>query len=300
MPQQTLNGSAAHLELGSIHPELAATEEFSVEYISPSGAKKLLDSQQINRQINRQIVRKYAEAMRRGEWQYNPQPIILFKGKDNVEHLVDGQHRLTAVVESETTQKFAIATHRSKTIQKVIDCGYRRTLTHQSQILSLNFSGFKISILRCAFWTPAKAKAIKVSDDKILEMGEKYQEFLDISAKISSDKCRQSYGYVRCAALRCLVVAVGELEDTDCIERVQQWLRIVQSGLPASEADWAACILRQELETAKKLKLNFKDKHRLMQLSYASLCKFLNETPVKSLLPLEKQPWPHPDFDGLS
>jgi len=65
--------------------------------ITPEKAKELLENNAENqRKINKQRIKKYAEDMKNGSWVYNGETIIVSKsGK-----LIDGQHRLMAVVES--------------------------------------------------------------------------------------------------------------------------------------------------------------------------------------------------------
>ena len=67
--------------------------------ISPEEAARFLEKNTNNRALTEQQVRYYAQQMKAGEWTYDGQPIRFAEDGQ----LLDGQHRLTALVESNTT-----------------------------------------------------------------------------------------------------------------------------------------------------------------------------------------------------
>jgi len=75
-----------------------------VEDIDPSLAKLLLEANVRNRPISLPHVRSLARDMVGGSWRLTHQGIAL----DRDGRLVDGQHRLSAIVESGTTQKMVV------------------------------------------------------------------------------------------------------------------------------------------------------------------------------------------------
>lgn len=70
-----------------------------VMVITPDYAKSLLAKNTGNRRIRKSSVSRYASDMKKGEWQLTPQGVII--GKSGV--LLDGQHRLHAVIESDVS-----------------------------------------------------------------------------------------------------------------------------------------------------------------------------------------------------
>lgn len=64
--------------------------------ISPEEAAELPTRNESNRPLSKTVVSGFASAMRRGEWKLTHQGIAL--GQDG--QVVDGQHRLSAIVES--------------------------------------------------------------------------------------------------------------------------------------------------------------------------------------------------------
>lgn len=75
-----------------------------VEDIDPSLAKLLLEANVRNRPISTPHVRSIARDMTNGKWRLTHQGIAL----DRDGRLVDGQHRLSAIIESQTTQKMVV------------------------------------------------------------------------------------------------------------------------------------------------------------------------------------------------
>jgi len=64
--------------------------------ITPEMAEELLKRNCINRTIKKPRVQRLANAIKRGEWRYNGEPIKM----TNDDRLYDGQHRLSAIVVS--------------------------------------------------------------------------------------------------------------------------------------------------------------------------------------------------------
>jgi hypothetical protein len=64
----------------------------------PETAAKWLARNKQNRPLGRHTVDRYKRAIRLGEWKVNGEAVII----DDADNLLDGQHRLQAIVESET------------------------------------------------------------------------------------------------------------------------------------------------------------------------------------------------------
>ena len=92
--------------------------------ITPEIAKKMLENNIIsNRKPTVANVNRYAEMMKKGLWiNCHVQPIIF----SNEGELMDGQHRLHAVIKSGKTIKFNVV-YADKSIMPTIDDGKKRT-----------------------------------------------------------------------------------------------------------------------------------------------------------------------------
>jgi hypothetical protein len=98
-----------------------------LEEFTPEKASKVLkDSNTHNRKVTEGHVKALADQMRQGAWL--PGTSIMF-GAKNI--LLDGQHRLRAVVASNTSQFFVVVRGASLATQLVIDTGKKRSLAEQ-------------------------------------------------------------------------------------------------------------------------------------------------------------------------
>lgn len=97
----------------------------AVMTITPSVAKKWLEANTSNRPVRNGHVSFLAKQMREGRWQVNGET-IKFNGAETNPHLLDGQHRLMAVVESETTIQSLVSFGISASAFSTIDTGVTR------------------------------------------------------------------------------------------------------------------------------------------------------------------------------
>ena len=93
-----------------------------VQKISPKRAGELLEANTANRPLSRSVVRSFAEAMRRGDWLITHQGIAF----DSNGVLVDGQHRLAAIVEADVPIEVTVFTDVEPGTFDVLDTGKRR------------------------------------------------------------------------------------------------------------------------------------------------------------------------------
>lgn len=93
-------------------------------------AEAWLERNTTNRRLSDDIVQKYAADMREGRWHYDGSPIRF----DRDGRLLDGQHRLWAIIESQTEQKFLVVSGLETRAFVTIDTGKRRSV---ADILSI-------------------------------------------------------------------------------------------------------------------------------------------------------------------
>lgn len=105
-----------------------------VEKIDPNRAAELLRAAeragQRQRLLQSSRVDKFATAMQRGQWRLTHQAIAI----DEHGILIDGQHRMQAVVRSDTTQEFLVAYAADPDSFDVIDTGAARKAADTLQI----------------------------------------------------------------------------------------------------------------------------------------------------------------------
>lgn len=111
--------------------------KFERVFVSPEKAKVLLKNNKTNRKVNRNQVNRYVAQMKKGQWQEDTaEPIkIAVNGR-----LLDGQHRLSAVVLANQGFFFHIASNISEATFPVLDTGKKRSPSD-----ALDISGVKNS-----------------------------------------------------------------------------------------------------------------------------------------------------------
>lgn len=100
-----------------------ATLEAVVETITPEQALEYLTANVHNRSVRPKRVNRYATEMRNGQWRLTGEAIKF----DRTGKLVDGQHRLLAVLESERACEFLVVRGVEEEAFDVLDNGLTRT-----------------------------------------------------------------------------------------------------------------------------------------------------------------------------
>jgi hypothetical protein len=95
-----------------------------VETISPNTAIMYLKNAGKNRKLSEKKVQDYAKQMTDGEWVLNGEPIIFGKSGN----LIDGQHRLRAVIYANTTVQMLVVRGVNDEYFDSIDSGKSRSL----------------------------------------------------------------------------------------------------------------------------------------------------------------------------
>lgn len=90
--------------------------------VNPEYASLILERHAPNRPITKRMVRQYADDMASGRWVYNGQNLIF----DKDGYLIDGQHRLNAVVKSGATVEMGVTIGVDRATFDTIDTGRRR------------------------------------------------------------------------------------------------------------------------------------------------------------------------------
>lgn len=91
--------------------------------MTPATAHHLLAGNTHNRKLNPTKVKMYTEAIQRGEWVFNGDAIRV----DRHGVLLDGQHRLEAVIKAEKSIMVVLVTGLDPEAQETVDIGRKRT-----------------------------------------------------------------------------------------------------------------------------------------------------------------------------
>lgn len=94
-----------------------------IERITPAIARQYLGYNVHNRNLRKRVVAAYAEDMENGDWEWNGEAIKF----DVHNALLDGQHRLAAIIESGTPIEMMVVRGLPSLTQETMDTGAKRT-----------------------------------------------------------------------------------------------------------------------------------------------------------------------------
>lgn len=94
--------------------------------VTPEMAREWLALNKTNRSTRHVRIAAYANDMADGRWPFTGDP-IRFAGSNGNKQLVDGQHRLLALIEAGVTLPFLVVTNLDASSMSVIDTGASRT-----------------------------------------------------------------------------------------------------------------------------------------------------------------------------
>ena len=161
--------------------------------ITPEDAKLILSQGAPNRPLSERQVARHASDMVQGFWQQTGEPI-----KIDVEgRLIDGQHRLNAVVKSGVAIEFVVVTGLSFRAQDTMDSGRKRSLSDQLAMRDYkNTNQLAAAIVLLMAWEqtgrPQRA-AFKPSNLEALRWFEHHQ---DLESSMSAiDTARKTLRY---------------------------------------------------------------------------------------------------------
>jgi len=100
------------------------------EVIDKALASKYLEKNEDNRRTRKWYASALSSAMQRGEWITTHQGIAF----DETGRLIDGQHRLEAIVNSDLKIKMLVARGLSEKAFSVLDSGMKRTIADQTKM----------------------------------------------------------------------------------------------------------------------------------------------------------------------
>ena len=100
--------------------------------ITPEMAKEMLSKNNTNRRIRNRRVSLYADQMKKGNWHLTGQTITI--AKDGT--LLDGQHRLSAIIEAGVPVEFLVVSDIDPA--PTYDCGLPRSMTDRLYLSGIN------------------------------------------------------------------------------------------------------------------------------------------------------------------
>ncbi|MEU7226292.1 hypothetical protein [Streptomyces chrestomyceticus] len=216
--------------------------------VTPEIAKNFLSQAAVDRRLNMGQVRALAESILRGEWKLTHQGIAF----DQSGALLDGQHRLYAIIEANTPVELLVFNGLSKDVFPVIDTGKRRSAADTlfstgAKYLPLLSSTIRHVILFKTIpngpWSGTRAH---VSNDQILAAYNMGRDWYGEAVTIGRDLSKCIFASRTAAAVGFfLTTEVAPAADAD------EWVSGLKSGASLDPGD-ARLVLREVLRETQK------------------------------------------------
>ena len=215
---------------------------FRVENITPEKARKYLEGNLINRSVKERRVLAYAEDMKKGAWQLNGESIRFDKNG----RLIDGQHRLLAVIKAQVAVPMVITTDVDEDIT-IFDRGVCRSVTDSLQLEGVDRSIANSDCVAIAkLYYTCKGKIV-ISDSTVKDFIIKHKESLIFARSITSNRGGTASGRISIKNASIGLALMTAFEQNFDKNKLLDWASIVKDGFMESLYDSAAIVFRNDL-----------------------------------------------------
>ena len=182
-----------------------------VEVVTPEKALAWLTNAAKNRNITDTVVRRYGADMETGRWTLNGQGIIF----DTEGRLVDGRHRLTAVVATQCEIPMLVVRGAPTGAFETMDSGRGRTLAHTLQIEGRKHAAATSACARICFaYVSGMNLKFSATRSELLELIRRHKQIEDYASQIANQSLINTMGVPRTAFAAVMALA-NDTEERD-------------------------------------------------------------------------------------
>lgn len=145
--------------------------DVKLETITPAVAEKYLEKNLCNRHVREGWVSELANIIKMGRWKIVHQGI----GFDKMGKLIDGQHRLLAIIKAELPVDMYVARGLDETTREVVDTQAKRTPADILRIHGFNYQNKNFAAM-VRHVVGGVGGPTKVSNDEVIRLATTYQE----------------------------------------------------------------------------------------------------------------------------
>lgn len=210
----------------------------TIELITPDDAKRYLENNVKNRNISPATVNAYARDMVFNNWRLNGETISFLETGE----LQNGQHRLNAVIKSNTPTWFVVV--RGVKAGSVMDKHKPRTTANTMQIVGYEPAVRSSTVIGAIKYMYRLFLHIdKPTDNEIMAFIDKYMEYWEATHSISCKGANKPLAKKSCfeAAIFCAMV-FGYPKET-----LEDFCQIVNTGLCDDKTKFSAVLTRNKL-----------------------------------------------------
>lgn len=228
-------------------PNGSAEMEFEVVLVTPELAAQMLSRNSHNRNLRESVVARFATDMLEGNWTWNAQPIMF--SRDGV--LLDGQHRLSAIVRSGVAMSLLVVRGLDATAQETIDVGLRRSFNDVLTLRGETNANMLAAIVRMvAVWDSGSREfdggsASTFSTQVLLATLERHPELREVATRVRPWRDRIP---AQPAIVGLLYWVLSNLDD-DSAEDAEEFFERLASDVGHREREPVYEVRRKLIET---------------------------------------------------
>lgn len=253
--------------------------------ISPTVAKRILDDTKIrNRRINPVRVKYFVMLMKSGQFLCTHQGIAL----DIDGNIVDGQHRLMAVVESKCSVYMMVSKGVPFDTIPVVDCGQPRTLSHRLTLAGVDFGKSEVAIARILEYGIVAASQSNLGIEEAKRILYKYEDAIRFASEITG-----------CGVLSPIAAVIARAYYTQDPKKLKRFVEVYKTECPLNDTETAPLKLKRAvLKYGSYRGANGQEavnqRRDIYNLTEAALYRYLKGERVSSLMASEKEHFPIP------
>ncbi len=289
------------VQLSRLQP-VESSENVYIAEIDPALASDLLALNfSDNRKVSRQTVQRFSSDMKEGRWLLGNDALTV----NAAGRLVNGQHRLNAVVQSKTTQRFIILSGVCHDTAQILDMGKSRNMGQRITISGVRITDKECAVVRHAMNDYAHNMVgtgqfgYQRHDELVKNVFLKHKNFFahfNVNGKNKNP-------FVYAAALK-MYVEMTNFSDNYSFahnmapaDRTQLWLDLVnygfsQAGFSTGETERVAIILKNKKDNRKlNSKAGYWADKECLQFTISAAYKFMLGESVNVLSRHKKDPF---------
>jgi len=269
--------------------------------VTPELAKAWLNQNTKNRPLRNTGLNRYAELMKRGAWALGPDAIAF----DTNNQLVNGQHRLKALVLSNTTQPFIVTHGLNPDAFPTFDGGFKRglsdhlaTLDYKSTTLLASIARVTANIARAGIVSRSLVSVSnsgnRLENDELIEFVDAYRDELEAATRMAGNIGNRS-NVLPATVAGVLAAIYGTQHD------IARFITQVCEGVGIEDRRQPAYLLRKKLEPEYTQTARVVRPPRFEVFAYAFIAANLyvaGETrAMLKWVPTTQSPFPQPNAD---
>lgn len=253
-----------------------------IELVTPEVAERYLRTNSANRALRPAAVKEYISEMESGDWLLGCDAI----GFDVNGVLINGQHRLNAVVKSGISSDFIVARNLPTKSKNALDVGKRRQLHERITIAGhkINVKEANICTLLLTPWSSNQVHKIKThaQREQIVLLHQAFKPSITFVVEAAPN------------AIGADLTAALFLAEHSTKEQVRDYLSLIATGVrcdgTTQPGDEAVRLYRDFRINLKAQGKRGTDMHNL-RMAVTAAEKFLNRSPVRILRPYVNNPF---------